>query len=156
MKKTKKLKKLLSLCLIAVTFVTMLVVPANASVRGGQGTYTMYVTTTSSSLSHKIKLQQSKHVDVYVKSSSGKTKTVSGYRTYTIKYEAVSGTYSGKHSGTVKMTGSTKTISLKKNAKYKFTISYNTYIEVKGGYSLQSCGGSTWSVKSTTRIASYS
>ncbi|MCC8075784.1 MAG: hypothetical protein LIO95_07595 [Clostridiales bacterium] len=31
MKKMKKLKKLLSLCLIAATFVTMLVVPANAA-----------------------------------------------------------------------------------------------------------------------------
>lgn len=159
----KKLKRAISIMLAIVVLVGCLTATASASTFGGQNTRTITVTTKSNYWipgSSSITLKQKAATETYAKltnSSKTKTKAVNAY--YTVSYEAVSGKYAGKHSGTVTFSGTSKKINLKPDTTYKITVSFDysrtmtRELSQPFGYSWKKCSGHSWWVSSTYKVS---
>lgn len=158
MTKTKRFfSSLMAVAMIFTTLLTTAVPSAAATKSNGIKTQTITVTTSNSIFSPSITLKQTKGTctektyNIFKKKTV--TKTSQQYGEWDISVKATD----GSHSYTKTLTGSSIKLSLKANKTYKITITWDSTAAIfkeldKGSYTTYP----TWSVKSTSRIKSYS
>lgn len=132
MKKTKKLKKLLSLCLIAVTFVTMLVVPANAA----SSTIRCYTISTGNTTAYSSASLKTKSGTIYASDELYIVATSSSYsNSIKVSYPTSSGRKTGwisKSKVVLATTGKTR-YAKQKITTYRRNSTANTYGYISKG-----------------------